>query len=55
MVKVCLRYEAFTGSDVGHGLLVALLVAFAVAWMTEVVVMLVVVGALLASHVKLSE
>jgi hypothetical protein len=36
-------------------LLVALLVAFAVAWMTEVVVMLVVVGALLASHVKLSE
>ena len=44
MVKVCLRYEAFTGSDVGHGLLVALLVAFALAWMTEVVVMLVVVG-----------
>ena len=37
------------GSDVGHGLLVALLVAFPVAWMTEVVV----VG-LLASHVKLA-
>ena len=54
-VSGCLRYEAFTGSDVGHGLLVALLVAFAVAWMTEVVVMLVVVGGLLASHAKLSE
>ena len=41
-----------SGSDVGHGLLVALLVAFPVAWMTEVVV--VVVGGFLASHVKLA-
>ena len=55
MGKVCLRYEAFNGSDVGHRLVVALLVAFAVAWMTEVVVMLVVGGGLLASHAKLSE
>ena len=30
MVKVCLRYEAFTGSDVGHGLVVALLVSVTV-------------------------
>ena len=45
-----LRHEALSGSDVGHGLLVALLVAFPVAWMTEVVV--VVVGGFLASHMK---
>jgi hypothetical protein len=43
------RHEAFSGSDVGHGLVVALLVAFPVAWMTEVVVVV-----LLASHVKLA-
>ena len=47
------RHEAFSGSDVGHGLVVALLVAFPVAWMTEVVV--VVVGGLLASHMKLAD
>jgi hypothetical protein len=41
-----------SGSDVGHGLVVALLVAFPVAWMTE---MVVVVGGLLASHAKLAE
>jgi hypothetical protein len=46
------RHEALSGSDVGHRLVVALLVAFPVAWMTEVVVVLVVVGGLLASHVK---
>ena len=48
------RYEAFSGSDVGHGLVVALLVAFPVAWMTEMV-MVVVVGGLLASHANLAE
>ena len=42
-----------SGSDVGHGLVVALLVAFLEAWMTEVVA--VVVGGLLASHVKLAD
>jgi hypothetical protein len=43
-----------SGSDVGHGLVVALLVAFPVAWMTEMVVV-VVVGGLLASHANLAE
>ena len=49
------RYEALSGAAVGHGLLVALLVAFPVAWMTEMVVVVVVVGGLLASHAKLAE
>ena len=44
------RHDALSGSDVGHGLVVALLVVFPVAWMTMVVV---VVGGLLASHANL--